>query len=137
MNRISKIEYALEIAKVCALRSEDPHRKVGAVGLSKDGRIVSTGYNGLAPGKEVSESFWLDRAGRLPYVIHAEANMLARCKLGEVHYVACTLSPCVECMKLMIAHGIKEIYYIEEYERDTKAFDLAKFYGITLMQIAN
>lgn len=131
--RISKIEYALRIAETVAQRSEDPFRKVGAVALSEDGRILATGYNGLAPGKTVAPPFWYDRDERLPYMIHAEANCMAGCVRGEVYRVAVTLQPCSTCMQMMIAHGVKEIYYREPYERDNRSLQLAEFYQVKLI----
>ena len=47
-------EYALEIARVASLRSEDPHRKVGACALNHQNMVIGVGYNGLASGKGVS-----------------------------------------------------------------------------------
>ena len=45
-------EYALQIAAVASLRSEDPHRKVGACALNHQNMVVGVGYNGLASGKK-------------------------------------------------------------------------------------
>lgn len=43
-------EWALGIAEAVATRADCTRRKVGAVILDKDHRIVSTGYNGSPPG---------------------------------------------------------------------------------------
>ena len=39
-------EYALELAKVAAKRSEDPYLKVGASVLRYDNSVAGLGYNG-------------------------------------------------------------------------------------------
>ena len=59
--RISIPEYAMALAHVASLRSEDPFRKVGAVAIDFDNRVIGTAYNGLAPGFDVDADFWMDR----------------------------------------------------------------------------
>ena len=53
--------------------------------------VLAVGYNGLAAGKKVDESFWLDRGKRRPFMIHAEANCLSLVKRGQVDLLAVTL----------------------------------------------
>jgi dCMP deaminase len=85
-NRISWEDYALKIAEVTALRSEDPYMKVGACVLNKDNRIIGVGYNGLAPGIDVDESFWVNRDQRRKFMIHAEANALSLVNRGKEYF---------------------------------------------------
>ena len=133
--RISWKEYALKIAEISALRSEDPFIKVGAAVLNKENRIVGIGYNGLAPSKNVSEDFWSDRDERRKYMIHAEANALLNVKRGDGELLACTLLPCGSCATLISAHGIKKVVYKEIYKRDISSLDIFKFYGIECEQL--
>ena len=63
-DRISIAEYAIALAHVASLRSEDPFRKVGAVALDHSNRVIGTAYNGLAPGFDAPEGFWDDRDQR-------------------------------------------------------------------------
>lgn len=49
--RLDWDDYYLRIADDVALRADCTRRKVGAVLVAKDNRIVSTGYNGSPPGK--------------------------------------------------------------------------------------
>ena len=133
--RISWEEYALKIAFVASQRSEDPFRKVGACALDFDNRVIGVAYNGLAPGKIVAPDFWNDREARLPYMIHAEANLLALIKRGECRIIACTLLPCTSCATNIIAHGIKKVVYSEVYSRDEKAKDIFAFNGIECIQL--
>lgn len=44
MTRPTLEQYALSLAEAAALRSEDPHRKVGAVVLEAGGVVLATGY---------------------------------------------------------------------------------------------
>jgi dCMP deaminase len=133
-NRLDWDTYALMIARVASLRSEDL-RKVGACALDFDNRVVAVAYNGLAPGKNVDPCFWQDRDARRPYMIHAEANLLSLVKRGEVRLVACTLLPCSSCATNIAAYGVKKVVYEEVYQRDTKSFEIFNFYGIELKQI--
>lgn len=133
--RISWKDYALKIAEVTTLRSEDPFMKVGAVVLNKENRVVGVGYNGLASGKNVTEEFWKDRDERRKYMIHAEANALLNVKRGEGDLLACTLLPCGSCATLIAAHGIKRVVYKEVYKRDTSSLEIFKFYGIECEQL--
>lgn len=133
--RISWKDYALKIAEISALRSEDPFVKVGAAVLNRENRIVGVGYNGLAPNKNAPEEFWNDRDGRRKYMIHAEANALLNVKRGDGELLACTLLPCGSCATLIAAHGIKRVVYKEIYKRDTSSLDIFKFYGIDCEQL--
>jgi dCMP deaminase len=135
MKRLAWHDYAIELAKTAALRSEDPYRKVGACALNRDHMVLGLGYNGLASGKEVDLDFWLDRDERRKYMIHAEANCLSLCRKGEVDLLAVTLLPCSYCATMIASYGVKEVIYAEEYERDSKALDIFKFYDINLKRI--
>lgn len=135
MKRLSWEEYALAIAEVVAQRSEDPYVKVGACVLNEDNRILSVGYNGLAPGKKVTDVFWHDRDERRKYMIHAEANALSLVNHNEGVLLACTLLPCSSCATLIAGHGIKKVVFSETYKRDTSAFEIFDFYNIEYKQL--
>ena len=134
MDRISFLEYGLEIAKVAALRSEDPKIKVGAVAFTKENRVVGIAYNGLMSGFKTPEGFWDDRDKARKYISHAEQNLVSLFKRGEADTVFCTMTPCTSCMILLISHGIQNIYYSEEYAK-SEALDIAKMYGINLQKL--
>lgn len=133
--RLSWEEYALRIAYVASLRSEDPYKKVGACALDFNNRVIGVSYNGLAPGINADPSFWLDRDKRRPYIIHAEANLLSLIKRGECKLLACTLLPCSCCASMISAYNIKHVVYHEVYQRDTQALDIFKFNDIACEQI--
>jgi dCMP deaminase len=133
--RISWERYALEIARVASLRSEDPYVKVGACGLNKQNRVIGVAYNGLASGKIVKSGFWKDRDKRRPFMIHAEANLLSLFQKDECYILACTLLPCSSCATLIAANGIKKVVYSELYNKDLKGLEVFDFYGIKHKQI--
>jgi dCMP deaminase len=128
--RITWERYALELAKTASLRSEDPYVQVGACALDFEHKVLSLGYNGLAPGKEVENHFWDDRDERRPFMIHAEANCLALFTAGKCEILAVTLLPCSSCATLIAGYKIKKVVYQEVYKRDIKAIKIFDFYQI-------
>ena len=132
--RLTIPEYAMALAEVASLRSEDPFRRVGAAALDWDNRVIATSYNGLAPGFDPPKGFWDDRDGRQKYMLHAEVNLCSLFKRGEAKLIAATTMPCTSCMQTLCAYGIKEIYYRDVYE-DSDASRIANLYCIQLEQI--
>jgi len=108
--------YYAEIANITANLSTANRLKVGCV-ITKDNRILSIGYNGTPSGwsNECEEN-----GKTKPEVLHAEANALMKlCRStessdGAALYV--THYPCIDCAKLIYQAGIKEVYYINDYE---------------------
>jgi dCMP deaminase len=128
--------YALKIAEVAALRSEDPWVQVGACALDHSNRVIGVAYNGLAPGKVVTDVFWNDRDGRRPYILHAEVNLLSLFKRGEAKTLACTLLPCSSCAAHIVAHDVKRVIYRDVYTKDMKALEIFDFYNIEVIQLS-
>ena len=133
-DRLSIPQYAMAIAHVASLRSEDPYRKVGAAAIDYNNRVIGTAYNGLAPNFDAPLGFWDDRDQRQKFMLHAEINLCSLIKRGEAKLVACTTLPCTSCMQALCAHGVKEIYYREDYPK-SDAKEIARTYGITLTQL--
>lgn len=119
----------LHIAHLIGQHSYCERSKVGAI-LVKDNRIISIGYNGTPSGFD--NTCEIDGVTK-PEVLHAESNTISKCARstesseGSILYV--TLSPCLECAKLIIQSGIKEVYYNDAY-RDTKGLELLTKAGI-------
>jgi len=134
--RLTIPQYAMALAHVASLRSEDPFRKVGAVAFDFDNRVVGTAYNGLAPGFEAPAGFWADRDARRKYMLHAEINLSSLFTRGTVRLVACTTKPCTSCMQMLCAYGIKEVYYRDDYP-ESEADLIAAQYGIQLIQLTD
>jgi dCMP deaminase len=111
-NRPPKDEYFLAMASVVAMRSFDPSSKCGCVIVSKDGRVLSTGYNGPVKGS-IDEKIPLTRPERYYHMIHAEENALLAYSgsyqdiQGATVYL--TGSPCHRCLRMMIQKGITRI----------------------------
>lgn len=135
-NRISWEEYALRLAEVASLRSEDPKTKVGCVLLRKDNTIASIGYNGAPAGIEID---WNNREEKHKRVIHSEINALRMIRPDECYLAAVTHTPCNDCLKSLAAYGIKKIVYRTIYKQATgfDAHQIAKDFKIELLHQPN
>jgi dCMP deaminase len=120
MNKLDKV--FINIAKETSTLSHCVRSKVGAV-LVKDGNIISFGYNGAPSGMD--NSCEKDDV-TLPHIIHAEVNAILKAAKtgnsvdGSTLYL--TLSPCLDCSKLILQSGIKRVVYLTEY-RNTQGID--------------
>lgn len=134
MNRISFEDMAIEIAIIASKRSEDPHKKVGACVLDKDGKVLGVGYNGIRKKQTKSDEFWSDRDNRRKYIIHAEVNALSNVDTAKANLLAVTLLPCTSCANFIASHNIEKVIYIEEYDKDPQSKDIFKFHNIELIK---
>ena len=117
-DRPSWDEYFKEIVQVTSKRSPCDRLKVGCLLVHKN-RIISQGYNGFLPDCP-HES--IVRNNHEQATIHAEQNAICDCAkrgvstLESIVYV--THYPCIICTRLLLASGISEIKYIEDYKND-------------------
>ncbi len=130
--RLSWHEYGCMMALAASSRSEDPHTKVGACILNKEGRIISTGYNGLKKGFPVKE--WMKKEENRPkkreIMIHAETNALSLIRKGEGESICLTVSPCFACAKDIVSHEIQRVFYIKQYDQCDKFKEIFDYYKI-------
>lgn len=160
--RITRDGLFLAICTLVGQRSTCLRSQVGAI-IVKDGRIVSMGYNGPASGIPPCVKYnpiisQLDY--RNPYFstpegkaysericmgpgctrsLHAETNAIAFAARAGVSVEGCTMycsmSPCINCAKVIINSGIEEVRYVSEY-RDTSGLELLRKAGVPCWQIA-
>lgn len=152
----------MSIAEELARLGTCPRKAVGAV-LVRDGRAISWGYNGAPPGLphcEDNNHGWVLKRGLWPAdarpedaveimaqmveehgcrnATHAEANALAFAARQGISTDRCelfvTVAPCDTCSKLLIAAGIRRVYYREEY-RDPSGIELLHLAGIGAVHI--
>jgi len=124
--RPSKEETYLKIAHLMGKLSTCDRALVGCV-IVKDGRIISTGYNGSVSGHDHCDDVGhLMNKGHCARTIHAEQNALLQCAKhgiscnGAIMYV--THTPCHICTKLMLQAGISEVVYSESYREEENMF---------------
>lgn len=123
-DRLNWDEYFAKIVSVTAERSSCHRLHVGCL-LVKNNRIISQGYNGHLPGCK-HES--IVRNNHEQSTVHAEQNAICDCAKrgvsceGATAYV--THYPCIICCRLLLASGIKQIRYLEDYKND----ELVKYF---------
>lgn len=144
---VAFMNMAIEFSKLSyCMRS-----RVGAV-IVKDGNVISCGYNGTPSGFEndcecvetvtigTSEFDFSeeDVLKTKPEVLHAESNCIAKIAKstqssdGSDLYV--TMAPCIDCAKLIIQSGIKNVFYKDIY-RDASGLKLLEKANIKAIQI--
>lgn len=132
-SRLSLDDWLYGFTLLVSLRSTCAKVKQGAVLVSKDNRILSTGYNGprskdinCTDFKTQEEAFHFcgkNENNSCAKAIHAEHNALLNFKKyfkeSELDLSECTLyctsSPCLSCAKLIVESGIKNVVYLSEY----------------------
>ena len=142
-------KYFKEVTLATAALSTCCSKQVGSI-LVCDNRILCTGYNGVVSGaihcsklfnkKEVQANFHHPHhEWSIVNEIHAEANTLAySCRHGiktEGTTMYVSLSPCITCAKLIVAAGVKKVFYINKYERDMSGIDFLQNNNVEVEQI--
>ncbi len=124
MNATRKLEYDIAYLNMAAcLRplSYAKRSQVGCLIISEDDQIIAQGYNGMPKGfpnvceyeKEDGVLVTKDE------VLHAESNAIAKCAKSPISTINSTayvtLSPCLQCAKLLLQSGVKRVVFMEEY----------------------
>ncbi len=110
-------------------------RKVWCL-VVKDRTIISDGYNGTPSG---FENVCEDEEGKTKwYVLHAEANALAKLARSSQSSVGatlyCTDSPCQQCAKLIHQAGITRVVYVRWYH-EMSGVEMLKKAGVAVEQL--
>jgi dCMP deaminase len=130
--RPDKDTYFLLIALAARTRADCIGRHHGAV-VSREGRVVSTGYNGTPFGvPNCSEGGCLRCSQRLTndaprsgaydvcICVHAEQNaILTAARFGQQTLggaMTCTTQPCFGCLKEMLQVGITKVHYLHKWD---------------------
>ncbi len=139
-------EYFMEIANVVAKRSTCLRIHVGAV-IVKNGRILSTGYNGAPHSFEhcldigcirEKENVAHGTRHELCRAVHAEQNAIIQAALHGVSIedatVYCTHQPCILCAKMIINGRMKRVVYQNGYP-DEMSIKFLKQAGIEIVRM--
>lgn len=134
-------ELYIDIAERVSRLSYAKRLKVGAV-IAKENNILGYGYNGTPAGCDNDCEYPIvDHGEELvtkQSVLHAESNAIMKVARstqtteGSSLYV--TVSPCMECAKLIIQSGITKVFYLEKY-RDTSAITFLTSNNIEVTRI--
>lgn len=161
MTNVKHTNYYMAVAEAAANNSHAERKKVGACLVTKN-QVILSGWNGMPEGmdntcEEVDQHMFTMYAcftddgactvkgspvkEVISYktrreVIHAEMNAIAKAAregvstLGSTLFV--TLSPCIECAKMLIAAGVSSVVYKELY-RDRSGIELLKKCGVNVV----
>jgi dCMP deaminase len=113
----------LEIACTWSKLSRAIRKKVGCI-IVKDSAIISDGYNGTPRGfnnqcEYQDPKLCFKHKITKPEVLHAESNAITKLakstqsSLNSTMYI--TISPCLDCSKLIIQSGINRVVYKYNY----------------------
>ena len=128
-------EYYKKIVVATKERSPCERLQVGCL-LVKNNRIISQGYNGHLPGAP-HES--IVKNNHEQATVHAEQNAICDCAKRGVScrdstaYV--THYPCIICTRLLLAAGIKEIKYLEDYKNDNLVKHFSNQLNVKLIKL--
>ena len=124
--KLSWEEYFMSTALLLSCRSSCNRLHVGCV-IVKNNRIISAGYNGFLPGAP-HESIIVNNHEIA--TVHAEQNAITDCANrgvslnGATAYV--THYPCINCTKMLVASGIKNVIYLNDYKNDNNILKIIK-----------
>lgn len=128
-------EYFAKIVWLTKERSPCHRLQVGCL-LVKDNRIISQGYNGFLPGAEHKS---IVRNNHEQATVHAEQNAIVDCAKRGASCKGCTAYvthyPCIICCRLLLAAGIKKIYYINDYKNDELVKPFCDELNVSIKQI--
>lgn len=133
--RLDWDEYFMCIAFLASLRSPCQRLNVGSV-IVKDKRLIAMGYNGFLPSCQHKS---IVRDGHEQAVVHSEINALSDCARRGVSIqdasIYITHFPCIHCFRALVASGIKEIIFTEDYRNDPLVRLLAEEAMISLRRL--
>ena len=133
--RPSWTEYFKQLVITTSTRSSCERLQVGCI-LVKDNRIISMGYNGFLPNCEHKS---IIRDNHEQATVHAEQNAICDCAKRGVSTENCTAYithyPCIICTRILLAAGINEINYINDYKNDSLVEYLCNLKNIKINKI--
>ena len=136
INRVSKINYYLDIAQTVSERSTCLRKRYGAI-IVKNDSIISTGYNGAPRGRKncsdlnfcMRNKLGIPRGERYEMCrsVHSEQNAIIAAPrdqmIGAEMYMCCTdpesgeivggVGNCMMCKRVILNAGIEKVYIRE------------------------
>lgn len=126
------LDIAIKVSKLSFCKK----KQVGAV-LMLEGEILTVGFNSMPNKKECCE----DKHGNsLNEVIHSESDAIFSAinkgysNLSDAALFT-TLSPCIECAKIIWQSGLKSLYYTEKCHYFEEGINFLEKNGVTVEQV--
>lgn len=131
----------MDVAEIMSQLSTCTRGHVGCVLIAEDGKLVGTGFNGVAAGMPHCDDDNCGSKPRCTRTRHAERNALSIVHTGDKVWAAfCTHDPCVSCARDLACAGVKYIFYRIPYlsmpeEEAESRNEWLNFHGITLVKM--
>jgi dCMP deaminase len=120
--RPSADEVYLMMAVQLSRRSTCLDKQVGCIAVDRRNIIVGSGYNGAPRGFQhcIDQGYCMKEMYSNPAYCpsaHAEQNMLLTCKNPkEIFSIYLTLSPCINCIRILLNTGADRIIFLNEHK---------------------
>lgn len=109
----------MQVARVIAARATCSRLHVGAV-LTRDTRVVSTGWNGAPAGMPHCSHDGTE--SRCEHSVHAEDNVVRFARKHKIPTRGATMyithAPCLDCATVLLAAGVVRVVFGETYRSD-------------------
>lgn len=143
-------EYFVKMMLVAGERGNCDRGRSGAL-IVVDRQIVATGYVGAPAGcktcdevghlmREVTHTDGTKRQ-HCVRTTHAEMNAIAQAaKKGtpiDGGTIYCTMTPCLDCAKLMVNAGIKRVVALKHYHAEHDTVEIFQEAGVTLTWVSD
>jgi len=143
MKRPTWDEYFMKMAEVASERSTCLRRKVGAILVTRENRVIAVGYNGAPSGLPhcldiggcLREQLKVPSGERheICRAVHAEMNaILVAARYGATTKnttLYCTVFPCVICAKMLAQAGVTQIVYVDPYGDEESAAETKRIFA--------
>jgi len=153
MIKQSDLQTCVEVLDAYSKRSTCARVHVAAL-MVRDGRVNMTGWNGVPAGFAHCSDFFdeckidvstpegrnVHKGFSERFELHGEMNVLAQCARHGIKTEGSALvqevSPCLGCAKLIIASGVKEVYFRNYYDRvDDNGISLLMLAGVEMYKL--
>ncbi|RLD02367.1 MAG: hypothetical protein DRI65_14975 [Chloroflexota bacterium] len=125
---LKKLDKYSNRAKSIAEESHDIDTQVASLLINiGSGAVIADGFNGYvrgAPDNDLPKT----RPDKYEYVVHAEINMICNAARHGISTNNCivyvSISPCVQCMRMLYQAGIEHVYFKKKYHDFDKSIQM-------------
>jgi dCMP deaminase len=125
--KLKKLDNLFRRAHIIAENSPDEETQVGCIIVRPDGSEIASSYNGFilgAPDSQLPKT----RPQKHDYMLHGEVNAVCQAAKHGVSIEGCialvTLSPCINCCRVLWQCGVRTIYFHQEYKDFQKQLNM-------------